>query len=206
MKNQNSYHNTVGHTGEKLQSHELKAYSQDQVIADFFTTNPGTIWTPWEVQAMAFNIPRPPITSIRRAMSNLTRDGILTKTDKKKVVGVYGHTSYSWTINQSYYETLMAMDIVFSPKEPTEGVRMGDLLEPILEGAKKIKPQDEPKKSPQGKLFEVAPMDPTHCILCGKLLTDPKSIVNEMGPVCSEKCRQSIETLGPKGKMIRDEL
>ena len=138
-------------------------------------------------------------------MSNLTRDGILTKTTEKKQVGIYDRASYAWTINQKYYETLMAMDIVFGPEEPKEGVKMGDLLEPVLEGAKKIRPRDETKKDLQGMLFDVPPSvdPPVHCSLCNRKLTDPVSMVKGVGPVCEGKCKEAVEILAPKGKKIR---
>ena len=199
------YHNTVGHQGQALKDHEARAYTQDQQIADFFTCHPGELYTPWEIQALVFGIPRPPITSVRRAMSNLTRDGILTKTTEKKVVGVYGHTSYAWTLNLKYYESLNAMEIVFAPEKPKEGLKMGDLLEPILEATKVRKSENEAKNSPQGKLFDIPPIHPpeSRCALCGRKLTDPESVQTEMGPVCRKKCAESVEILEPKGKRIK---
>jgi len=186
-----SFHNTTNETGQKLQSYEAKAYTQDQQIADFFTCHPGELYTPWEIQSLVFKHPKPPITSVRRAMSNLTRDGILTKTKEKKEVGIYNRASYSWTINQKYYETLMAMEVVFSqtpkhdaadaaayalqglplvgggesgeeiikpPEKPTEGLKMGDILEPIIEIAKEEKSKNEAKNEP-GHLHDQLTLD-----------------------------------------------
>jgi hypothetical protein len=133
------YHNTVGHQGQALKDHEARAYTQDQQIADFFTCHPGELYTPWEIQALVFGIPRPPITSVRRAMSNLTRDGILTKTTEKKVVGVYGHTSYAWTLNLKYYESLNAMEIVFQPEGILENKTFAEWLEEDVAPAKDVK-------------------------------------------------------------------
>jgi len=163
-----SFHNTTNETGQKLQSYEAKAYTQDQQIADFFTCHPGELYTPWEIQSLVFKHPKPPITSVRRAMSNLTRDGILTKTKEKKEVGIYNRASYSWTINQKYYETLMAMEIVFTHEEPNiflpipghtlKGVKMGDILEPIIEIAKEEKSKNEAKNEP-GHLHDQLTLD-----------------------------------------------
>ncbi len=38
-----------------------------------------------------------PITSVRRAISDLTRDGKLVKTDKQ-VIGMYGRKEYVWRL------------------------------------------------------------------------------------------------------------
>lgn len=38
-----------------------------------------------------------PITSVRRAISDLTRDGKLVKTDKQ-VIGIYGRKEYVWRL------------------------------------------------------------------------------------------------------------
>ena len=38
-----------------------------------------------------------PITSVRRAISDLTRDGKLVKTDKQ-VMGIYGRKEYVWRL------------------------------------------------------------------------------------------------------------
>ena len=200
-----SFHNTTHEVGQTLQNYEAKAYTQEQQVADFFIANPGTIWTPWEIQSLVFIIPPPPITSIRRAISNLTRDGILTKTNERKVVGIYGRTSYSWTVNLKYYESLMATEVDLAPQEPPEGVKSNDLPEPVLMGTKTIKAENRAKTSSQGKLFDVIPVKrpDTRCALCGRRLTDPDSIETEMGPVCRKKCSESVKVLEPKGRRMR---
>ena len=159
-----TFHNTTNETGEKLQSYEAKAYSQDQQVADFFTCHPGELYTPWEIQNLVFKHPRPPITSVRRSMSNLTRDGILTKTTEKKMVGVYDRASYCWTINQRYYETLMAMDIVFAPEEEGWAQRMSEAVAedaaegPNLDDLPADAQEDQPEKGPENE----AKNEPSH--------------------------------------------
>lgn len=189
------FHNTTDETGELEQSYEYKAYSQDQQIADYFERNPGEIFTPWEIQSLVFDIPYPPITSIRRAMSNLTRDGVLTKTKHKKEAGEYGRRSYAWMLNEKYWETVRAMEIVNSStptaEEILEAVLPPDISGPLL-GRKSTY---GPKKDPQGDLFpgQFGSPKTATCQICGRELTNPISIAAGIGPVCAGSHDLEIE-------------
>lgn len=204
-----SHYNTTHEPDDMTRQYNKQTATQDNRIAAFFESNPGEIFTPWEVQAQVFPIPPPPITSVRRSMSDLTKAGILTKTTHKKEVGGYGRRSYAWTLNEKYRETqelivytdqpgsqelLHELDKDLGPQAPSKGVKMGDLLEPVLEGAKKIRAREETVKdlqeavTPQGLLFDVTPLDPICCSLCGRELTGKESRRIGIGPVCYSKC------------------
>ena len=200
------FHNSTNESGIKLQGYEQQAETQDQKVASFFELNPGEIWTPWEIQSVVFK-PGTPITSVRRSMNTLARAGILDKTEHLKETGSYGRRSYCWRLNESYRKSMELM--VFADKD-----EVGELLAELdLE----LAPQDTPgghvntinpaeaqdptqdrkstdgaKTNPQGKLFHIAPMPPVPCKVCGKLLTDPRSIIKGMGPVCFGKCREGL--------------
>ena len=153
------HYNTTNEKGETLEGYQKQTASQNNRIACFFEANPGEIYTPWEVQSLVFYATTTPITSIRRSMSDLTKAGILTKTEHRKEAGHYDRRSYAWTINERYRETLGIMQEIFDP-EP--------------------------------RLFNVAPLEPVNCKVCGKLLTAPYSIKMGIGPICQEKCMTEV--------------
>lgn len=93
-----TYYNTTQETGQDLREFQQKAQTQDSTIATFFELNPGQMFTPWEIQSLAFTPPAPPITSVRRSMNTLTRAGLIEKTRHLKEVGEYGRRSFAWRL------------------------------------------------------------------------------------------------------------
>ena len=92
-----SYYNTLSETGEDLKSSQVKAETQKHEILALFEYHSGALYTPFEVQCRMNEIS--PITSIRRAMSNLTDEGKLEKTSIKKK-GDYGKDNYTWRLKK----------------------------------------------------------------------------------------------------------
>jgi hypothetical protein len=92
------FHNTTNLTGDKLKQREIKNGSQNDAILKFFRRNPGLLYTPFEIWKV-MNLPRTPLTSIRRAMSDLTKLGYLEKTGYKKLAQ-YGAESYTWKLRE----------------------------------------------------------------------------------------------------------
>jgi len=86
-----SFHNTIGESGQELKTSEKMCITQEQEILAFFEKS-RTLLSPFQVHA---EFPQYPITSIRRAMTNLTKDGKLIKTDKMRQ-GAYGKLNYLW--------------------------------------------------------------------------------------------------------------
>lgn len=91
------YHNTTKLSGDGLKVANVQTRKQEAVILDFFSANPGQEYTPFEVHENCFRLQGVPITSTRRGISNLTSDGILEKTDNKRL-GPYGKPSYTWRV------------------------------------------------------------------------------------------------------------
>lgn len=91
-----NYFNTTQETGATLNQYEAKATNQDETILNFFRKHPGKKFTPFEVQNRAF-IDEPPITSVRRSITNLTNKGKLIRTEQK-AGGRYGRSNYLWTV------------------------------------------------------------------------------------------------------------
>ena len=59
-------------------------------------SEPDRLVSPWQMQGMLEG--DVPITSIRRAMTNLTKRGVLVKTDHKRR-GRHGRSEYMWQLN-----------------------------------------------------------------------------------------------------------
>jgi len=93
-----SFYNTNAETGDQLRQSCIRATSlQDQIFA-FFRAAPGRHYTPAEV---ARYFPKYPLTSVRRAMTNLTDAELLTKT-KLRTPGIYGSPNFNWRLNADY--------------------------------------------------------------------------------------------------------
>ena len=98
-----SYFNTTISTGPELNRFEAKAKSQEQRILKWLEINPCRM-TPSEIRYQVFGNDVP-ITSVRRALSNLTRDHRLVKTCKQ-VKGPYGRPEFMWRLPGNVQQTL----------------------------------------------------------------------------------------------------
>ena len=98
------YYNTTNQTSETLKKSWDKSKTQEDRIMDYINylrknyDGSYTHATPDQV-CLAFN-DKYPITSIRRAMSDLTMQGKLQKTGIQRK-GRYGKMNYCWTINEA---------------------------------------------------------------------------------------------------------
>lgn len=98
-----SYHNTTNESGITLKNNVAKAKSQEEEILEFFKyVNYFNEFnsTPSELQMLNLKLKKYPITSIRRALTNLTKQGKLIKTDEKRI-GMYGRSEYVWKLNEN---------------------------------------------------------------------------------------------------------
>lgn len=94
------YYNTTRMEGKELAVREMKTEAQGRKILDFFRSNPGILFTPFDVQNK-LNLTGVPITSIRRSMTNLTccYEKYLIKTSVKRP-GIYGEPNHCWVLNK----------------------------------------------------------------------------------------------------------
>ena len=95
------YYNTVIEGQEELKTSKVKAKKQkDQILAIYKHSrkplSPSRVW-----QFYGFSDSNVPITSIRRAISNLEKEGHLRKTGITEM-GLYGKPNYCW----EYIETI----------------------------------------------------------------------------------------------------
>lgn len=97
-----TFHNTIPLTGSELVTAQRKTETQAQKIATFFRDNPGN-WTPFEVHSKLQLLC--PITSVRRAITDLTNAGYLKKTPYQKKEQ-YGMLNNTWTIADRQYKLL----------------------------------------------------------------------------------------------------
>lgn len=88
-----AYYDTVG--VDDLPQRTEKAQSQEAVILDFFRSSPMGYYTPFEVMRHTGLVC---INSVRRAMTNLTKRGLLRKTSVT-VVSEFGHKNRTWKLN-----------------------------------------------------------------------------------------------------------
>lgn len=95
------YYNTVSEAGPQLAEYQAKAGEQNEtVLAIFHVQNrqlsPSQVlelWPHWLMRT-------PPLTSIRRAITTLTKAGALVKTETKRK-GVYGRMEHVWTLPEA---------------------------------------------------------------------------------------------------------
>ena len=93
------WHNT---TDEKqLDQLEARAGKQEDTILMFFKQNYSKSFTPFEVHRKVCR--QAPITSIRRAITNLTKEGKLVKT-REQTVERYGISNYRWRFKIETYQ------------------------------------------------------------------------------------------------------
>lgn len=97
-----TYYNTLGKKGTDLYGSVQMSKSQEERILDFFKSNPGSLYTPPDVRDTLWppiiDVKRPPITSIRRAITSLTKKGELKKTSVQ-IMGPEGEKNHCWTLN-----------------------------------------------------------------------------------------------------------
>ena len=94
-----SYYNTNKLSGKDLETAINKAKSQEEQIKVFMKANSDKSYTPHDLQHdfIEYNIVFF-ITSVRRALTNLTNDNILVKSDKT-VITDYGSRNHKWRYN-----------------------------------------------------------------------------------------------------------
>jgi Fe2+ or Zn2+ uptake regulation protein len=92
-----TYFNTNDLRGEQLKEARAKVTGQSLEILNVFAFNPQVEFTPWEINERTNR--DYPITSIRRAISNLEKQGYLMKTGNTVEAGPYRSQNYTWKLN-----------------------------------------------------------------------------------------------------------
>ena len=89
-----SFYNTIEETAEELAKSHEKAKTQEEKILDCFYSCEEPLSPSMVLSQTGLNCP---ITSIRRAMTNLSNDGRLEKTTEY-TLGNYGKREHLWSL------------------------------------------------------------------------------------------------------------
>jgi len=89
------YYNTNKETGQTLVKSRAKAQSQEDCILSYFKGVAPLLRAPHDLEFLFDH--KVPITSIRRALTNLEKVGKLLKTDFM-VMGTYGKMVHTWEL------------------------------------------------------------------------------------------------------------
>ena len=90
-----TYFNTTNLRGQQLAAYNIQAQKQDDMVVEFFRRNPHAIVTTEDLWIALPALARGPITSTRRAFSNLLNRGLIEKTDAQ-VTGLWGKPIHLW--------------------------------------------------------------------------------------------------------------
>jgi hypothetical protein len=98
-----TFHNTTNETGVQLEAFTKKAQTQDEVVLTFFKNHLNHDFSPSKLYEYLIKHSlidnTTPLTSIRRALTNLTVAGKLTKTNRT-VISRYGRSEYVWQLKK----------------------------------------------------------------------------------------------------------
>ena len=93
-----SYYNTLGIADRQLRDAIEKTTKQEKIVLLLFEAKKEM--TPCECHAMYVHVVKnTPLTSIRRAITDLTTKGSLIQTGSKRL-GIYGKDNYVWKIKE----------------------------------------------------------------------------------------------------------
>jgi hypothetical protein len=98
MKMQTDFYNTTNETGADLSNYKASARSQQERIYNFMKQREGVGFSPSQIMDYVFAGEHVPITSIRRAMTNLSMSSngcLISKTDIK-YRGPMGRPEHTW--------------------------------------------------------------------------------------------------------------
>lgn len=90
-----TFWNTTAEAGQTLATYRQSAMKQEEAVLALFRARRLPM-SPSQVHRH-LGPGMTPLTSIRRAMSNLTRDGLLEKMEVK-VEGIYSHPEHLWRL------------------------------------------------------------------------------------------------------------
>ena len=100
----NSYFNTNKEQGVILFESEKKAQTQEEKILEIFKQYPTREFSPEEILG-ALNSPNVPLTSVRRAISNLANPKKYNAIEKTEVMklGLYGKMVHTWRLQNTKF-------------------------------------------------------------------------------------------------------
>ena len=103
---ENHYHDSLDER-TRLDEFEHKAKKQDILVQQFMKAHAGQAFTPPEVWRAVDPDDTLPLTSIRRAMTNMSdpeKGGCLVHQKDKKKIGLYGRVNDTWVYPANYVQ------------------------------------------------------------------------------------------------------
>ena len=96
------FYNSINLSGLELSSAHLNTLKQEEFITEIFKNNPQSLIIPSQVLKAYVKIYQKdtPITSIRRAITDLTSKGVLRKTSVT-AMGEYGKVEHCWVLKET---------------------------------------------------------------------------------------------------------
>lgn len=96
-----NFYNTIHATDQTLIDFEYNNLNQSEKVLAFFKSHSNAVFTPFDIKTafdkMGYNYP---ITSIRRAITDLTIQGSLIMHPKEQMKqGAYGKPNHTWQFN-----------------------------------------------------------------------------------------------------------
>lgn len=88
-----SYYNTTHETGQTLALFKSKAASQEAAILNYWRQHKTETFHPAQIQVRIESLSQAPLTSVRRAFTNLSKAGYIRKTDNQ-VKGPFGRRTH----------------------------------------------------------------------------------------------------------------
>lgn len=97
MNTAKPYFDTTNLPAQDRDQAETAARGQEALILAFYRHNAGGLYTPSQVRdRILFQLKGAPLTSVRRAITQLERKGLLVKTATQRI-GPYGRPEHCWT-------------------------------------------------------------------------------------------------------------
>jgi Fe2+ or Zn2+ uptake regulation protein len=98
-----NYHNTTKEAGETLKEFKGKSSNQDNIILKHFESNPEGEYSADEVWINLFETEFTPLTSVRRSINTLLKEGLVEKVlteeeEFKKKQGIFGRPVNLWRL------------------------------------------------------------------------------------------------------------
>jgi hypothetical protein len=103
------FYNTNKESGKELARSTAIAIGQEEKIVSYFKKHPSAQLTPFEVRDLVFD-QSVPVTSVRRAMTNLTDKSILKKTDAMRT-GRHGKKNHTWKLVKQTHDIQLKLGI-----------------------------------------------------------------------------------------------
>lgn len=117
-----TYYKTTDLTHDELQERIQTADTQENIIQAFFNNHPHGKFTASDLEHLLKSEnrigPGTPITSIRRALTNLKKDGRINKLDEFKK-GPYGMNEHFYQLSTGWGKTTGAGYAEIQPSVPT---------------------------------------------------------------------------------------